>query len=98
MRTQWRISWGSTIRRMASVMQYCCHTFRCSTARLRRLLTARKSNGRGWQDDRQQGAQACIVEIRARKVNIPAGLRELNVKEEDIPVLATNALKDAWVH
>lgn len=44
-----------------------------------------------------QGAQACIVEIRAlaRKVNIPAGLHELNVKEEDIPVLATNALKDA---
>ncbi len=44
-----------------------------------------------------QGAQACIDAIRklARKVNIPAGLRDLNVKEEDIPVLATNALKDA---
>ena len=28
-------------------------------------------------------------------MNIPAGLRELNVKEEDIAVLATNALKDA---
>ena len=28
-------------------------------------------------------------------MNIPAGLRDLGVKEEDIPVLATNALKDA---
>ena len=45
----------------------------------------------------EQGAQACIDAIRklARQVNIPAGLRDLNVKEEDIPVLATNALKDA---
>jgi len=44
-----------------------------------------------------QGAQACIAEIRAlaRKVNIPAGLRDLNVKETDFPILATNALKDA---
>lgn len=45
----------------------------------------------------EQGAAACIAAIRdlAKKVNIPAGLRDLNVKEEDIPVLATNALKDA---
>lgn len=45
----------------------------------------------------EQGAEACIAAIRelAQKVNIPAGLRELNVKEEDIAVLATNALKDA---
>ncbi|WP_407438945.1 L-threonine dehydrogenase [Lelliottia sp.] len=45
----------------------------------------------------EQGAQACIAEIRslARKVNIPAGLRDLNVKEADFPILATNALKDA---
>jgi len=45
----------------------------------------------------EQGARVCIEEIRtlARAVNIPAGLRELNVKDADIPVLATNALKDA---
>lgn len=45
----------------------------------------------------EQGAQACIAEIRslARQVNIPAGLRDLNVKEADFPILATNALKDA---
>lgn len=45
----------------------------------------------------EQGAAACIDAIRAlaKKVNIPAGLRGLNVKEEDIPVLATNALNDA---
>jgi len=28
-------------------------------------------------------------------VNIPTGLKALNVREEDIPVLAANALKDA---
>jgi alcohol dehydrogenase len=28
-------------------------------------------------------------------VEIPAGLRELGAKLQDIPVLATNALKDA---
>ena len=45
----------------------------------------------------KQGAEACIAAIRelARKVGIPAGLRDLNVKEEDIPLLASNALKDA---
>ena len=45
----------------------------------------------------QQGADACIAEIRklAKDVNIPAGLTELNVKIEDLPTLATNALKDA---
>ncbi|MEG2043289.1 MAG: iron-containing alcohol dehydrogenase, partial [Hafnia sp.] len=38
-----------------------------------------------------------IAEIRklAKDVNIPAGLTELNVKIEDLPTLATNALKDA---
>lgn len=44
-----------------------------------------------------EGAAACIDAIRtlAQQVNIPAGLRDLGVKEEDIPLLATNALKDA---
>lgn len=44
-----------------------------------------------------EGAQACIDEIvkLSRDINIPAGLRELNVKEEDFATLATNALKDA---
>lgn len=45
----------------------------------------------------KQGAQACIEEIRkmAKDVGIPAGLKELGVKEEDFPTLAKNALKDA---
>ncbi|PHM67308.1 bifunctional aldehyde/alcohol dehydrogenase [Xenorhabdus stockiae] len=45
----------------------------------------------------QEGAEACIREIRrlAKDVNIPAGLTELNVKVEDLPVLSSNALKDA---
>ncbi|MDC9589003.1 L-threonine dehydrogenase [Xenorhabdus sp. XENO-10] len=44
-----------------------------------------------------QGAEACIQAISelAEDVNIPSGLSELNVKEEDLPTLATNALKDA---
>lgn len=45
----------------------------------------------------EQGAQACIEEIRkmAKDVGIPAGLKELGVKEEDFRTLAENALKDA---
>ncbi|SFN94435.1 L-threonine dehydrogenase [Xenorhabdus japonica] len=47
--------------------------------------------------DDVQGAEACIQAIceLAKDVNIPSGLSELNVKEEDLPTLATNALKDA---
>ncbi|CAI3950324.1 Alcohol dehydrogenase [Commensalibacter communis] len=45
----------------------------------------------------EEGAKACIAAIRAlsKDVNIPANLTELKVKVEDIPTLATNALKDA---
>src|SRR5471032_2925565 len=45
----------------------------------------------------EQGAKACIDAIRqlSRDVGIPAGLRDLNVKEEDFNTLATNALNDA---
>ncbi|WP_313080180.1 L-threonine dehydrogenase [Atlantibacter sp.] len=45
----------------------------------------------------QQGAKACVEAIRhlAKRVNIPAGLRDLHVKEQDFATLATNALKDA---
>lgn len=45
----------------------------------------------------EEGAQAAIAAIRslAHDVEIPAGLRELGAKLQDIPLLATNALKDA---
>ncbi|RZV02927.1 UNVERIFIED_ORG: alcohol dehydrogenase [Serratia quinivorans] len=45
----------------------------------------------------QQGATACIAAIRllAQDVGIPAGLRDLKVKEQDFDTLAANALKDA---
>ena len=45
----------------------------------------------------EEGAQAAIAAIRAlsKDVEIPAGLRELGAKLQDIPLLATNALKDA---
>ncbi|HBK4770900.1 TPA: L-threonine dehydrogenase [Serratia liquefaciens] len=50
----------------------------------------------GYLND-QQGAAACIAAIRllAQDVGIPAGLRDLQVKEQDLDTLATNALKDA---
>ncbi|MGH8335004.1 MAG: L-threonine dehydrogenase, partial [Pseudomonas fluorescens] len=45
----------------------------------------------------EAGAQAAIVAIRSlsKDVEIPAGLRELGAKLNDIPILAINALKDA---
>lgn len=66
-----------------------------AAARLRDCAAAMGVNVAGMTDS--EGAEACIDAIRslAQRVNIPAGLRELGVKEEDIPVLATNALKDA---
>jgi len=45
----------------------------------------------------EEAAEICIAEIRklAADVKIPAGVAELGMKEEDIPTLATNAMKDA---
>ncbi|NBB37021.1 L-threonine dehydrogenase [Pseudomonas sp. BC115LW] len=45
----------------------------------------------------EEGAEAAIAAIRtlAGDVEIPAGLRDLGAKLQDIPVLAANALKDA---
>ena len=45
----------------------------------------------------EEGANACIKAIRklSKDIDIPLGLRELGVKEEDFDTLADNALKDA---
>ncbi|VVO30369.1 L-threonine dehydrogenase [Pseudomonas fluorescens] len=45
----------------------------------------------------EEGAQMAITAIRCLSgdVEIPAGLRDLGAKLQDIPILATNALKDA---
>ncbi|MBC7005176.1 L-threonine dehydrogenase [Photobacterium sp. BZF1] len=45
----------------------------------------------------EQGAEAALEAIQAlsKDVGIPAGLQQLGAKEEDIAVLADNALKDA---
>jgi alcohol dehydrogenase len=45
----------------------------------------------------EEGAQAAINAIRclAKDVEIPDGLRELGARLSDIPLLASNALKDA---
>lgn len=85
--------------RTVCVMPSCCRTFRYSTAvaaaRLRDCAAAMGVQVAGMTD--AEGAEACIEAIRAlaQQVNIPAGLRAPGVKEEDIPVLAANALKDA---
>ncbi|MGF1737218.1 L-threonine dehydrogenase [Photobacterium satsumensis] len=45
----------------------------------------------------EQGADAALeaIQILSKDVGIPAGLQQLGAKEEDIAVLADNALKDA---
>lgn len=64
-------------------------------ARLRDLARALGAQVDGLSPE--DGAKACLAAIRAlsARVGIPAGLTELGVKREDIPTLATNALKDA---
>ena len=49
------------------------------------------------QLDAEKGAAAAITAIRklSADVGIPSGLVELGVKADDIPTLATNAMKDA---
>lgn len=66
-----------------------------AAGRLRECAAAMGINVAGMTDD--DGAAACVEAISrlGQQVHIPAGLRELGVKENDIPVLATNALKDA---
>lgn len=63
--------------------------------RLKDIAKAMLVNVDGMTDE--QGAKACIAAIRqlSKDINIPANLTELKVKAEDIPTLATNALKDA---
>lgn len=66
-----------------------------AAGRLKDIAAAMGVNVAGLSDE--QGAAACISAIRqlAKDVGIPAGLRDLKVKEEDFATLATNALNDA---
>lgn len=45
----------------------------------------------------EQGADAALeaIQVLSKDVGIPAGLKELGAKDEDISILADNALKDA---
>ncbi|EJT0552140.1 L-threonine dehydrogenase [Vibrio vulnificus] len=63
--------------------------------RLRDVAKAMGINVEGMSAE--QGAEAAIDAIvaLAKDVGIPAGIRELGAKSEDIPTLADNALKDA---
>ncbi|MCV4281314.1 L-threonine dehydrogenase [Pseudomonas capsici] len=66
-----------------------------SAARLTDVAHAMGADIRGLSP--QEGASAAVAAIRklSTSVEIPSGLLALGVKEEDIPTLATNALKDA---
>ncbi|KPX16874.1 Alcohol dehydrogenase II [Pseudomonas syringae pv. delphinii] len=66
-----------------------------SAARLTDVAHAMGASVRGLSPE--EGAHAAIEAIGALSaaVEIPAGLTALGVKEEDFPVLAANALKDA---
>ncbi|GFM70221.1 alcohol dehydrogenase [Pseudomonas cichorii] len=66
-----------------------------SAARLTDVAHAMGADIRGLSP--QEGASAAVEAIRklSTSVEIPSGLLALGVKEEDIPTLATNALKDA---
>ncbi|MBR9727303.1 L-threonine dehydrogenase [Shewanella intestini] len=64
-------------------------------ARLGHIATAMGENINGLTE--QQSAQAAIEAIKALSaaVDIPANLTQLGVKEQDLAILADNALKDA---
>lgn len=66
-----------------------------SAARLRDVAKAMGVKVCGMTE--AQGADAAIsaIEQLSVAVGIPAGLQELGAKREDVPVLASNALKDA---
>ncbi len=66
-----------------------------SGARLTDVAAAMDVDVSGMTD--REGADACLAAIRqlSADIGIPGGLRELGVKEGDIPTLAANALKDA---
>ena len=63
-------------------------------SRLRDVAQAMGVITTGMTDD--QAAAACLVAIRqlSKDVGIPSGFKELGAKEEDIPALAANAMKD----
>ncbi|MFA8298673.1 MAG: L-threonine dehydrogenase [Hyphomicrobiales bacterium] len=66
-----------------------------SAARLKAVASAMGVDVAAMSDD--EGAKAAINAIKelSKSINIPSGLKELGVREEDFDTLATNALKDA---
>ncbi|ALI06125.1 MULTISPECIES: L-threonine dehydrogenase [Pseudomonas] len=64
-------------------------------ARLSDVAHAMGADTRGFSPE--EGAREAIATIRslAHDVDIPAGLRDLGVRLNDVPLLAANALKDA---
>ena len=68
---------------------------RSAAARLGDVARAMGVDTKGMDD--AKAAEACLAAIRSlsKDIGIPAGIKDLGAKAEDIPTLATNALKDA---
>ncbi|MEX5350579.1 L-threonine dehydrogenase [Pseudomonas juntendi] len=66
-----------------------------SAARLRDVAKAMGVKVCGLDAEQGAGTAISAIEHLAAAIGIPAGLAELGVKVEDVPVLAANALKDA---
>ena len=64
-------------------------------ARLGDVAKAMGQKVEGLSDDQAAAKALEAIKALSTQVGIPAGLKELNVKEEDISMLADNALKDA---
>ncbi|TWC14249.1 MULTISPECIES: L-threonine dehydrogenase [unclassified Pseudomonas] len=72
-------------------------SFNASVCATRLTDVGHAMGGDTFRSSPEEGAQAAIAAIvsLARDVEIPAGLRELGMRLDDVPVLAANALKDA---
>ncbi|MBJ9976467.1 L-threonine dehydrogenase [Pseudomonas sp. S75] len=66
-----------------------------SAARLRDVAKAMGIKVCGLSEEQGAAAAVSAIEALAADVGIPAGLQALGAKREDVPVLASNALKDA---
>jgi len=66
-----------------------------SAARLKDVAVAMGVDVTGMDDAKGAEAALSAIKVLSKSVDIPTGLKELGVKEEDLATLATNALKDA---
>lgn len=66
-----------------------------AAARLKDVAAAMGVDVAGLSDDEGAAKALEAINTLSKDIGIPSGLKEIGAKEEDIPTLATNALKDA---